>query len=192
MLRLNGPAVAARIAATSARTSSVESIAHGSDPRPPAALTAIAERAAVGAGHRGLDDGVLDPEQLGQSRRHTDHSASPQHHGRCPMPDWSAERAGIRTLRSPISLVVRGSSVAGVGAVVQVEVYSDVVCPWCYIGKTRLDRAIAELATDADFPGVEVVYRPFQLDPQAPRDRAEPVLDVYARKFGGPRTGRSR
>ena len=71
------------------------------------------------------------------------------------------------------------------GAVVQVEVYSDLVCPWCYIGKTRLDRAIAELATDADFPGVEVAYRPFQLDPQAPRDRAEPVLDVYARKFGG-------
>ena len=46
--------------------------------------------------------------------------------------------------------------------------------------------------TDADFPGVEVVYRPFQLDPHAPRDRAEPVLDVYARKFGGQRTGRSR
>ena len=67
----------------------------------------------------------------------------------------------------------------------QIEVYSDLVCPWCYIGKTRLDRAIALLARDPEFPGTEVVCRPFQLDPRAPRDHAEPVADVYARKFGG-------
>jgi predicted DsbA family dithiol-disulfide isomerase len=71
-------------------------------------------------------------------------------------------------------------------AAVGIEVYSDVVCPWCYIGKRRLERALATLGAEADFPGTEVVYRPFQLDPHAPRGRAEPVLDVYARKFGGP------
>jgi predicted DsbA family dithiol-disulfide isomerase len=73
-----------------------------------------------------------------------------------------------------------------VGAAVQIEVYSDVVCPWCYIGKRRLERAITTLAEDAEFPGADVVYRPFQLDSHAPRGRAEPVLDAYARKFGGP------
>jgi predicted DsbA family dithiol-disulfide isomerase len=61
-----------------------------------------------------------------------------------------------------------------------VEIYSDVVCPWCYIGKRRFEAALA------DFDGeVEVVWRPFQLDPTAPRE-ASPVVDVYARKFGGP------
>jgi predicted DsbA family dithiol-disulfide isomerase len=68
---------------------------------------------------------------------------------------------------------------------ISVEVFSDVVCPWCYIGKRRLDRAVATLADDPEFPAVDVVFRPFQLDPDAPRGQAEPVLDAYARKFGG-------
>ena len=44
----------------------------------------------------------------------------------------------------------------------QVEIWSDVVCPWCYIGKRRLETALAK------FPHrdqVEVVWRSFQLDP---------------------------
>ena len=77
-------------------------------------------------------------------------------------------------------------SVGGVGAAVRIEVFADLVCPWCYIGQRRLDRAVSSLAADADFPGAEIVHRPFQLDPHAPRGRAEPVLDAYARKFGGP------
>lgn len=47
----------------------------------------------------------------------------------------------------------------------KVEVYSDIACPWCYIGKHRFERALAA------FPGaesVEVVFRPYQLDPSAP------------------------
>ena len=68
---------------------------------------------------------------------------------------------------------------------ISIEVYSDVVCPWCYIGKRRLDRALATLADDPEFPAVDTVLRPFQLDPHAPRGRAEPVGDVYSRKFGG-------
>ena len=52
-----------------------------------------------------------------------------------------------------------------------VEVFSDVVCPWCYIGKRRFARALDELAADPDFGfDIDVVYRPFQLDPAgAPR-----------------------
>jgi predicted DsbA family dithiol-disulfide isomerase len=47
----------------------------------------------------------------------------------------------------------------------KVEIYSDIACPWCYIGKHRFEQALAE------FPGaaqVEVSYRPYQLDPDAP------------------------
>lgn len=72
----------------------------------------------------------------------------------------------------------------GDGAI-DVEVFSDVVCPWCFIGKRRFERALDALSGDPDFPGVDVVYRPFQLDPHAPTV-GEPVLDAYARKFGGP------
>jgi predicted DsbA family dithiol-disulfide isomerase len=62
----------------------------------------------------------------------------------------------------------------------KVEIYSDVVCPWCYIGERRFARALAE------YPGadeVEVVFRPYQLDPSAPRT-AVPLLDYLARRFG--------
>jgi predicted DsbA family dithiol-disulfide isomerase len=47
----------------------------------------------------------------------------------------------------------------------KVEIYADVACPWCYIGKHRFDRALAAFPGAA---GVEVVYRPYQLDPEAP------------------------
>jgi predicted DsbA family dithiol-disulfide isomerase len=68
----------------------------------------------------------------------------------------------------------------------QVDIYSDVVCPWCYIGKRRIERALAGLAADPMFThDVVVRYRPFQLDPSARRDRTESVVDAYARKFGG-------
>jgi predicted DsbA family dithiol-disulfide isomerase len=49
-----------------------------------------------------------------------------------------------------------------------VEVWSDVVCPWCYIGKRRFAKALDELAADPTFDTqVDVVYRPYQLDPKA-------------------------
>lgn len=64
----------------------------------------------------------------------------------------------------------------------RIEVWSDVVCPWCYVGKRRLERAL-ETFEHAD--AVEVVYRSFELDPAAPRRATEPVVDVLARKYGG-------
>jgi predicted DsbA family dithiol-disulfide isomerase len=68
-----------------------------------------------------------------------------------------------------------------VGEPVLIEIYSDVVCPWCYIGKRRFEAALAEFE-DAD--DVEVVWKPYQLDPTAPRQPG-PVLDALAAKFGG-------
>lgn len=64
----------------------------------------------------------------------------------------------------------------------RIEVWSDVVCPWCYIGKRRLEGALAAFP-HAD--QVDVVYRSFELDPTAPRDAVEPVEAVLARKYGG-------
>lgn len=63
----------------------------------------------------------------------------------------------------------------------QIEIWVDVVCPWCYIGDHRLEQALAHMGTDDE---TRVIYRPFQLDPSAPAEPI-PVLDAYAQKFGG-------
>ena len=66
-------------------------------------------------------------------------------------------------------------------ATIQVDVVSDVMCPWCYIGKRRLEQALEQL----DNVDVNINWRPFQLDPTLPpegRDRKE-YLET---KFGGP------
>ena len=68
----------------------------------------------------------------------------------------------------------------------RVEIWSDVVCPWCYIGKRRFERALEALRTGPDPVEIDVVYRAYQLDPTAPKDRATPVAEAYAKKFGGP------
>ena len=61
----------------------------------------------------------------------------------------------------------------------KVEIYSDVACPWCYVGKARFERAVVAFAGEP----VEVVYRPYQLDPSAPH-QAVPMMDYLSRRFG--------
>jgi predicted DsbA family dithiol-disulfide isomerase len=65
--------------------------------------------------------------------------------------------------------------------VVTVEAVIDVVCPWCLIGHARLSRAIAAVGRDAR---VEVAYRTFLLEPDAPRDRDEPMVAQLVRRMG--------
>ena len=69
--------------------------------------------------------------------------------------------------------------IAGDGEPIPVDVISDVMCPWCYIGKRRLERAIAAMATTA----VEVHWRPFQLDPTIPREGIARE-EYLTKKFG--------
>jgi predicted DsbA family dithiol-disulfide isomerase len=62
---------------------------------------------------------------------------------------------------------------------VRVDIWSDLVCPWCYLGKRRFERAVAELGAD-----VEVVHHSFQLDPSFPRGTSRPTREVLAEKYG--------
>jgi predicted DsbA family dithiol-disulfide isomerase len=72
----------------------------------------------------------------------------------------------------------------------RIEIWSDVVCPWCYIGKRRLEKAIAGSGLPAD--EIEIVWRSFQLDPSAPRVPVETVAESLGRKYGGgPEAGRA-
>ena len=67
-----------------------------------------------------------------------------------------------------------------------VRIFSDVVCPWCWIGKRRWERALEQYAGAGHDPAtIEVDLRPFQLDPDAPQTPV-PLPEAYARKFGGP------
>jgi predicted DsbA family dithiol-disulfide isomerase len=63
----------------------------------------------------------------------------------------------------------------------QVEIWSDVVCPWCYLGKRRFEQALAGFRHRDD---VDVTYRSFELDPAAPADATEPIVEVLADKYG--------
>jgi predicted DsbA family dithiol-disulfide isomerase len=51
---------------------------------------------------------------------------------------------------------------------VELEIWSDIACPWCYVGKRRLEAALAAFEHRED---VQVRWRSFELDPDAPAER---------------------
>lgn len=63
---------------------------------------------------------------------------------------------------------------------IKLDVMSDPICPWCYIGKTHLDRALAEVP---DHP-FAIEWHPFQLNPDMPREGMD-RRTYLERKFGG-------
>ena len=70
----------------------------------------------------------------------------------------------------------------------KIDIWSDVVCPWCYIGKRRLEQALAQFPHAED---VEIEWHSFQLDPSAPTEPVETVAEGLGRKYGGgPGAGR--
>jgi len=63
----------------------------------------------------------------------------------------------------------------------RIDVWSDVVCPWCYVGIANLDVALEAFEHSDD---VEVFYRSYQLDPSAPARDETPAVTLLARKYG--------
>src|SRR5438552_2791809 len=63
----------------------------------------------------------------------------------------------------------------------KVEIWSDVVCPWCYIGKRRFEAALGRFAHRDD---LSVVWRSFELDPSAPTRRTGDSAERLAAKYG--------
>lgn len=64
--------------------------------------------------------------------------------------------------------------------VIQIEVWSDVICPWCYVGKRKQEIALSQ------FPhreNVQVVWRSFELDPAAPRNPNGTLNEMLAEKY---------
>lgn len=71
----------------------------------------------------------------------------------------------------------------------RIEIWSDVACPWCYVGKRRFEKALADFEHRDD---VEVVWRSYLLDPGAPDQPTESVAEHLGRKYGGGPEGGQR
>lgn len=67
----------------------------------------------------------------------------------------------------------------------QVDIWSDVVCPWCYIGKRRFETAVEIFRQEYPEVEVNVSYRAFMLDPTSKPGMHQPVREAYEKKFGG-------
>ncbi|MDF2694443.1 MAG: oxidoreductase [Labilithrix sp.] len=63
----------------------------------------------------------------------------------------------------------------------RIDVWSDVICPWCWLGRARLDKAVA---ASADRDPIEIVYRSFELDPSSDRTLDIPTNEMLQKKFG--------
>lgn len=62
-----------------------------------------------------------------------------------------------------------------------VEIWSDIACPWCYVGKRRFEEALAAFPHKDD---VEITWRAFELDPEAPKERGVSHAQLLSGKYG--------
>jgi predicted DsbA family dithiol-disulfide isomerase len=63
---------------------------------------------------------------------------------------------------------------------VRIDIWSDIVCPWCYIGKRRFEQALGRFEGRAS---VDIIHHSFQLNPAAPRDRTTDRREMLMRKY---------
>jgi predicted DsbA family dithiol-disulfide isomerase len=63
----------------------------------------------------------------------------------------------------------------------RVDIWSDVICPWCYVGKARFEQALSSFPHHDE---VEVVYHSFELDPGYPKGQQETTFAMLSRKYG--------
>jgi len=63
----------------------------------------------------------------------------------------------------------------------RVDIWSDIVCPWCYVGKARFERALSDFTHRDE---VEVVFRSFELDPDYPKDEHQTAVSMLSGKYG--------
>ncbi|HUR76366.1 MAG TPA: DsbA family oxidoreductase [Acidimicrobiales bacterium] len=68
-----------------------------------------------------------------------------------------------------------------IGVLMKVHIWSDIVCPWCYVGKRQFERALADFEHADE---VEIVWRSYELDPRAPEVREGTYAERIARKYG--------
>ena len=121
--------------------------------------------------------------QRGAARTGSDHGVA--HSGADPLIDecGAERRLGVRSCCHP-PIVPLMDAVAADVEPITIEIFSDVICPWCYIGKRRFEKGLEQLAPEVR-NRFQIEWRPYQLDQTAPSGPGRPVVDTYAKKFGG-------
>ena len=62
----------------------------------------------------------------------------------------------------------------------QIEIWSDVICPWCYIGKRRFEAALAQTGNREN---IDIIWRSFELDPNAPGQQPGTIRELLSHKY---------
>ena len=70
---------------------------------------------------------------------------------------------------------------------ISIDIWSDIACPWCYIGKRNLEAGLAATAADDDAPQVNITFHSFELSPDTPVDFEGDEIDFLAGHKGMPR-----
>jgi predicted DsbA family dithiol-disulfide isomerase len=97
----------------------------------------------------------------------------------CPVTVADAPLAA-KVLARPLAAGNRRRA-AAVAADMRVDIWSDIVCPWCYIGKREIELGLAGFAHRDE---VELTYHAFELDPSFPPGPGTPVMELLAAKYG--------
>src|SRR5207247_11082451 len=93
---------------------------------------------------------------------------------------YSAREPGSGGCIRPVSRG-KGSGPPRVEEAMRVEIWSDVVCPWCYLGRRHLELALEGFPHRGE---VDLLYRSFELDPASPPGVSTPTVEKLARKYG--------
>ncbi len=67
---------------------------------------------------------------------------------------------------------------------IKIDIWSDIACPWCYIGKRRLETALGQLTGGADGPKVDIQFHSYELDPGAPAEYPGNHAEYLAKHLG--------
>ena len=70
---------------------------------------------------------------------------------------------------------------------ISIDIWSDIACPWCYIGKRNLEKGLEAVAADEDAPQVNITFHSFELSPDTPVDFDGDEVDFLAGHKGMPR-----
>jgi predicted DsbA family dithiol-disulfide isomerase len=74
-----------------------------------------------------------------------------------------------------------------VSEAISIDIWSDIACPWCYIGKRNLEKGLEAVAGDDDAPQVNITFHSFELSPDTPVDFDGDEIDFLAGHKGMPR-----
>ena len=67
---------------------------------------------------------------------------------------------------------------------IKIDIWSDIACPWCYIGKRRLETALGQLTGSAEGPKVDIQFHSYELDPGAPAEYPGNHTEYLAKHLG--------